>query len=713
MSRRSIRTALFCGGRGAGSIAAALAAHPQVELTLLINTYDDGLSTGRLRRFVPGMLGPSDVRKNCVALMPSEQRCLRGLQRLLEERLPPGTARPQALAVLEAIAGGRAPDGRLGEAYRDVSVRKAEALAGLARAFLEHEARRAEEGVTLDFGDCALANLLFAGGYLLAGGDFNRAVADWAALCETRAEVLNITDGEGLVLVALDAAGDLLPDEATIVAPGRGAPIEELFLLRDYLTPDEELELRRLPRAERFGWLRAREAVARPNPAALRALREADLIVYGPGTQHSSLLPSYLTVGVGEAIAANTEAAKVFVANIVHDHDIAGRTVPDLLGGLLAAMSRKGALQLPLERLVTRSFAQVPDRGDIARASGGSYVPLGADGLHAGPVVAADWEQGAGRHAGGQIADALLRIVRIIGDRVLPFRHTVSVIVPALDEARTVVAVLRQLVELDFSALGVASEVIVVDGGSTDGTLELALAQPGVRVYRLPRGSGRGAALRLGAARARGNVLAFFPADGEYSPADLLKVTRPILTEEYGAVFGSRAVKCVDLSARARQVYGDDHVGYLLGKYGGMTLSALSLLLYNRFVTDPLTSLKAFDRSLFESLDLSCEGIDLDAELIAELCARHAPILEVPVQFSPRGALQGKKTSVLGGLRAVTTLVGHRVRFELTRRGARAPRGPAPPSTAPGRGPSPSSSRTAGGRSSAPDARPAPDASAP
>ena len=54
---------LFSGGRGATSIISALVNVEEINLTILLNAYDDGLSTGYLRELVPGMLGPSDVRK--------------------------------------------------------------------------------------------------------------------------------------------------------------------------------------------------------------------------------------------------------------------------------------------------------------------------------------------------------------------------------------------------------------------------------------------------------------------------------------------------------------------------------------------------------------------------------------------------------------------------------------------------------------------------
>ena len=61
---------------------------PQVELSLLVNAYDDGLSTGALRRFIPDMLGPSDFRKNLSTLLDLHSNEQYALQHFLEYRLP-------------------------------------------------------------------------------------------------------------------------------------------------------------------------------------------------------------------------------------------------------------------------------------------------------------------------------------------------------------------------------------------------------------------------------------------------------------------------------------------------------------------------------------------------------------------------------------------------------------------------------------------------
>src|SRR3984957_9942960 len=101
-TKTKINLVLFSGGSGTRSITEALLKYPQISLKILINAYDDGHSTGRLRRFIPGMLGPSDVRKNINRLMPVAERCQQALQSISDHRLAVGVSRESAL---EFIAG--------------------------------------------------------------------------------------------------------------------------------------------------------------------------------------------------------------------------------------------------------------------------------------------------------------------------------------------------------------------------------------------------------------------------------------------------------------------------------------------------------------------------------------------------------------------------------------------------------------------------------
>src|SRR5579872_2023433 len=85
------RIVLLCGGRGSATIIRALLRRTDVELTLLVNAFDDGHSTGALREFIPGMLGPSDFRKNLSNLFGNYSQAQYALKNLMEYRLVGGS----------------------------------------------------------------------------------------------------------------------------------------------------------------------------------------------------------------------------------------------------------------------------------------------------------------------------------------------------------------------------------------------------------------------------------------------------------------------------------------------------------------------------------------------------------------------------------------------------------------------------------------------
>jgi hypothetical protein len=412
--------------------------------------------------------------------------------------------------------------------------------------------------------------------------------------------------------------------------------------------------------AGKLAFLNERARTPESNPQVLAAIAEAELIIYGPGTQHSSLFPTYLTKGIAEAIAANAKAEKIFVANIALDHDIRGESAETLIQKLHNYMNRHGATSIALPDLMTRAFIQTSDEGDGSPATSQTYVPYAGNAPDGSTVLARNWEAESGRHLGGLIVDELFSLLRQARSvDVRPYRHMISIVVPMLDEERTIGPVLEALNAFDASEFDVEKEIIVADGGSTDRSLEIARSHK-VRIYQTKPRAGRGAAIRLGFARARGNVLVVFPADGEYIAGDIRSMVQPILRNQFKAVIGSRAIKCLSLDTRIQYIYGDSRLLYLLSKYGGMTLSVLCLLFYNRYITDPLSTLKAYDRALIESLALTADGVDLECEIIAKTSQRREFILEVPVSFTPRTRAQGKKTTFRDGLSAIAALFRYR-----------------------------------------------------
>jgi 2-phospho-L-lactate transferase/gluconeogenesis factor (CofD/UPF0052 family) len=659
--RQRINVVLFSGGSGTQSITEAFLRHPQIRLRILINAYDDGHSTGRLRKFVPGMLGPSDVRKNLNRLMPVDERCQKSLKYLSDWRLPVGIERGEALALIGNFVAGEAArlPGELADPYRMLSVAQADEFRALLSAFLQFLHAQEANGRTFDFTDCALGNLLFTGCFLSEGRDFNRAIDAFSRFYEVSpGTLLNITAGENLFLSAAKEDGATLLTEADIVNAQTSTKISDLYLIEEG-TYRAGVEGRTEPDG---GWLPLLRSGARTpllNPSAGEAIAEADVIVYGPGTQHSSLFPSYMTEGLGEAIARNREADKIFIGNIVRDNDIQEDDISDLARKFMRAMSRQGSVAIEWRDCVSQFFVQRSEEASSAR-----YIPFDPSkfAYPLDTVRLKDWEWQDGRHSGGFVLDELQQVVQSrIDVELQQIQHMVSIVVPVLNEERTLPEALKSLLVLDFAPLNMTKEIIVVDGCSTDRSFAIARAVRTVRAYRLPARLGRGAALRMGVDKARGSIVAFFPGDREYRTADLYSLVAQMREGRFQAAFGTRAIKVRSLSAQLKDIYGGQRSLYLTSKYGGMALSIVTLLLYNRYITDVLTSLKVFNARLLRSLRLECNGRDLDTEIIAKLGLRHEYIFEMPVDYFPRSRNEGKKITLADGLRALAGLFRYRV----------------------------------------------------
>ncbi len=642
--RSKLSVVLFSGGSGTQSITEACLKRPQITVTILINAYDDGHSTGRLRRFIPGMLGPSDVRKNISRLMPQSQENHSALRFLSDYRMPKGIDHASSIALVRHVAevdGDRLPS-ELASRFEQLSVRQARMFDAFFRNFLDYALEQERMGDRFDFTDCALGNILFAGAYLGERRNFNAAVDACVRFYEVESRLLNVTDGENLFLIARKQDGGVLFSEAEIASAQNSSKISDIFLI-------EETSYRAA--CAQGGYATAAgldDLIARGarlpaiNNDARVALESADVIIYGPGTQHSSLFPSYLTRGVAEAIVSNTSADKIFMSNIRRDVDIQAEDADDLAREFLNALSRKGAIPLAWKEAVTHFFFQRQDDSPDTRAT---YIPFDeatfSFPMHA--VKLRDWEDQEGKHAGGYVLDEVQQIVQSRIDITLqPFRHLVSIVVPALNEERTVGETLKRLMALDFQMFDLSKEVVFVDGGSSDGTFEVARSVANVKAFRLEEQKGRGAALRLGIGKARGDIIVFFPADLEYLERDIYPVVLSIVRNGFGAVFGTRAVKCTDLSGRLKHIYGKARGLYLVSKYGGMLLSAATLILYSRYVTD------------------TSDGMNLDTEIVAKLCRRGQYILEIPVDYTARTKTEGKKSTALDGLKALFALIRFR-----------------------------------------------------
>jgi len=639
MTEAPLRVVIFSGGRGSASIARAAARVADLDVTLLINGYDDGLSTGAIRDLLSGMLGPSDFRKSISNLCLDGSSNKRGLGSLLEHRL--GEADLRELSQAGSLRS--LPD--LSPIIDELSVRDLRALDDAVGSLLAD--RSLYGAIERSGGDMAVGNLVLAGIYLGSDRDFNASVQRFNQEFLPEIEILNITDGANLHLSAVTASGDVLWREADIVDTQSSESIVELGLTSEplpaFVSPNEDAPSRE--------WLVAKSTTPAPNPTAIDRILRADCIIYAPGTQHSSLFPSYLTEGVAEAVASSTAASKILVLNLEADNDIRCDSAVMILEKFRYFMTRRNEASVALGELVSDVL--------VTREFLGTFEPSESQRLarrceeDAIRLAVGNWSRGDARHHGRSVVQVGLgRVPRATGIQEL---DDVAIVIPVLNERARMENVLRSLLGFDWLGAGLLPRFIAVDGGSDDGSREVLNEAFGVEVLEARGGVGH--ALEVGARAAGSSLWATFPSDDEYRVDDLVRVLSIVRSGEAPIAFGSRSGFCVDPRSQLDEIYGGRRLDRLMSYYGGAFLSVASTLRHRRSVADPLTSIKAFAPETRGALSFTGRHLDWHARVIREASSQGLAIAEVPVDFSARSRKDGKKTRLSHGLRAAVEIL--------------------------------------------------------
>lgn len=223
---------------------------------------------------------------------------------------------------------------------------------------------------------------------------------------------------------------------------------------------------------------------------------------------------------------------------------------------------------------------------------------------------------------------------------------TLSIIIPAYNESKTILRVLESVEKLDVS-----KQVIVVDDGSTDGTREIIRAlhgRQGIETVLHDRNSGKGAAIQSGIRLAIGEIVIVQDADLEYNPQDILTVIQPILDGESDVVFGSRYL-------------GNCHQDQSsLHRFGNACLTGFSNWMTKQRLTDMETCYKAFRRELIQSIPIEQQRFGFEPEITAKLAKKKILIREVPISYKSRSWQEGKKIGVKDLISTLWCIVRYR-----------------------------------------------------
>jgi len=221
-----------------------------------------------------------------------------------------------------------------------------------------------------------------------------------------------------------------------------------------------------------------------------------------------------------------------------------------------------------------------------------------------------------------------------------------SIIIPVYNEEKNIQEIIKRV-----QATKRASEIIIVDDGSHDGTRDILKTLDGkkkVRVIFQEKNQGKGAAVVVGMKAATGDVLLIQDADLEYDPRDYPALLQPIEEDIADVVYGSRF-----LGAPRR-------VAMYWHQVANKLLTFMTNILYDSILTDMETGYKVFRREVIENMKIRSKKFNFEPEFTAKILKRKYRIFEVPITFNPRDYADGKKIKLKDAFEAVWALLRFR-----------------------------------------------------
>lgn len=226
---------------------------------------------------------------------------------------------------------------------------------------------------------------------------------------------------------------------------------------------------------------------------------------------------------------------------------------------------------------------------------------------------------------------------------------TLSVLIPAFNEVHTIREVVEAVRAVDIP--GVRTEIVVIDDGSTDGTIAVCEQELNSQIdlfLKQPTNGGKGKAIRRGLSEATGSLVIIQDADLEYSPSEYPKLLAPILAGKADVVLGSRFAGS-----------NTHRVVYFWHMVGNRFLTLLSNVMTDLNLTDMECGHKVFRKEFLDRIVLTENGFGFEPEVVAKLAKQKCRIYEVGVSYYGRTYAEGKKIGVKDGFRAIYAIAKH------------------------------------------------------
>ena len=624
-----IKISLFCGGRGSASLIREILRIPDVELNLLVNAYDNGMSTGMMRRFIPGYLGPSDFRKNLSYLLELHSPQQYILSRLLDYRISTSFDDDVVNSLLSLLRGS--PDigiipRELTDLLLNLNGELKDRLYYYLLTFIEYYIQNKDK--PFDFYDCSVGNLLFAGAYIKLNYDFEMATQELMNVFQSNvnAKLFNISDGTNMFLVALKEDGEFLENEEKIVGKQSRSKYAGIYLIPNEITSKELKNINEMDLPTKKEYLRELHCDVPLSVSVKKAIENSDIILYGPGTQHSSLFPSYMTKGLREVISSSKSKIKAFIININKDNDISAYTAEDLIDAALYYFNDNEN-----NNLITHAIYNMKSISSEKGVTLRSSLPNNDYEYKGIKFIYGDYEHPyySGIHSGVITVKALLDLYGVFKKDLL---EGLDIYVDLNERSISVNIFIDEFLEIDWSKYVSIVRLYI-------NNVEIpSVEHPSSIQIKSTRNEGFFSEIGFfykWLHNGKSKYLATITGDGWYRLYEIINLINVLDDGNFGAVYGSRNQSRQQFLSSINAAYGESKVLYYISKLGALVISILSAFRFSLF-SDPLTGFRVYNRRIINEVEnISDQNIKIKTPLTLTkiLYRNNIDIAELPVHY--------------------------------------------------------------------------------